>query len=225
MNTLPNEVEIATNSLTVVDRALSLPTIQTPEDYILAGNLTLAINDFRKEIVAHFKKKKADVDVVKKSILDEERVALAPLDNALSHVEPLIASYLREERRKKAEAEAKAQEEARKRAEEELLARAKKAEDAGNQEAARAILEEPVVLKAVGRVAPIPSVRGIATVEVWKFRVTDFPALVKAVASGDAPMECLTADTVFLTKEAKACKGASPYPGVQFYSEDSVRKG
>lgn len=219
-----NEPELTNKSLTVAERALALPAIQTPEDYSLAGNLTLAINDARKEVQAFFKPQKQNLDQAKKVILDKEKEMLAPLDNALGHVEPLIASYLREQRRIKAEAEAKAQEEARKRAEEELLARAKKAEDAGNQEAARAIIEEPVVLKAVERVAEIPKVRGITTMEVWKARVTDFPALVKAVASGSAPMECLIPSDIFLGREAKATKGVSPYPGVQFYSEDSIRK-
>jgi hypothetical protein len=220
-----NGAELETKALTVVERALAFPEIKTPQDFDMAGNLTLALNDARKEVVAFFKPQKYNLDQAKKTILDKEKEMLAPLEKALSFLEPKVAQYLREQRRIREEAQEKAREDARKKAEEELLARATKAESEGHAEVAQAILEEPVVVKSVERVAEVPKVRGIATMEVWKARVTSLPLLIKAVCEDKAPIGCLTADMVFLGKEAKATKGASPWPGVEFFSEDSVRKG
>ncbi len=211
-------------ALTVIEQAKTLPDIWTAQDFDKAGHFALLINDQIKGILSYFKPQKQNLDQAKDVILAEEKRLLKPLKEMLAYLHPRISCYLREERRKKAEAEEKARADARKQAEEELLARAKKAEDAGNQEAARAIIEEPVVLKAVKRVAEIPKVSGISTIEVWGARITDFPSLVKAVASGQAPMNCLLPNDIFLRAEAKATKGASPIPGVKFFSTDSIRK-
>ena len=220
-----SEVLDQEKALTVVDEAMTLPAIITPEDFAKAGHLTLLLNDEIKRIKTYFKKQKVNIDAAKKVILDQEREALGPWETAVSRLDPMTATYLREQERLKEEAEERNRAEARRKAEEEILARATKAEAEGQKEVAQAILEEPVVAKRVERVAPIPKVVGIAVITNWKCRVTSLPLLIKAVCEDKAPIGCLTADMVFLTKEAKATKGASPWPGVDFYSEDSVRKG
>jgi hypothetical protein len=220
-----NGQELQTKSLTVVDEAMGLPAIITQEDFAKAGHLTHLINDEIKRIETYFKKQKVNLDQAKKVVMDQEKEALGPWKTAASHLDPLVASYLREQERLKEEAEERNRAEARKKAEEEILARATKAEAEGQKEVARAILEEPVVAKRVERVAPIPKVAGIAVITNWKCRVVSLPLLIKAVCEDKAPIGCLMADMVFLGKEAKQTKGESPWPGVEFYSEDSVRKG
>lgn len=83
---------------------------------------------------------------------------------------------------------------------------------------------------AAAVVAPIaqreaPRVAGIATRENWSAVVTDFKALVQAVAAGTVPLMALEPNTKFLNNQAKAMKRELSYPGVSAARETVMAAG
>ena len=62
---------------------------------------------------------------------------------------------------------------------------------------------------------PAPVVRR----EVWKCKVVDLMALVKAVAEGRAPLECVEANTVYLNKQTVRLKSEFRCSGIEVWSE------
>lgn len=133
-------------------------------------------------------------------------------------------------------AELKALEETRKLEEARLLEEARKAEAEGNKAKAEAILEvgvkqveelkaeekavaqEPVVGTTVILQKEVPKVQGLSFREVWDAEVVCFSDLVVAVASGNASLSFLKADTIALRQQAQSLKGTMNIPGVKAVS-------
>lgn len=67
----------------------------------------------------------------------------------------------------------------------------------------------------------VPNVSGFSKRTNWSAQVTDFPALVKAVAEGKAPMECLLPNDTVLNSLARAAKSSLDLPGVKSTSTQS----
>lgn len=127
--------------------------------------------------------------------------------------------------REQAEAARKAQEEAQAAAaagDQEAAAAAMAAAQAAEQQAAVAAMTAQVVTVAPAVEAPA-KVSGISGRVTYSAEVTDLMELVKAVAAGAAPIECLQADTKFLGAQARAFKKAGQlYPGVMAVAERSI---
>lgn len=104
-------------------------------------------------------------------------------------------------------AQRKAEEDAR-------LAEAAAAEQAGDHAQADAIIEAPMFVAPVIAQAP-PKTAGIATRTTWSARVTDFAALVRAVAEGKAPLTALKADQTVLNGLARSMREHLRIPGIQ----------
>ncbi|QRE00645.1 hypothetical protein [Pseudomonas phage Itty13] len=121
-----------------------------------------------------------------------------------------------EQRRINAEAEAE-----RQRQEEERQERIAEAEAAGDHEAAAAISEELTFAPVVPQ-AEQTKLSGISTRSVWKGRVTDKMALIKAVAEGRADMALLEVNQQVLDGLAKALKGSLSIPGCEPFEDKSV---
>lgn len=127
--------------------------------------------------------------------------------------------------REQAEAARRAQEEAEAAAaagDEQAAAEAMAAAQAAQEQAAVAALTAQVVTIAPAVEAPA-KVTGISGRVTYSAEVTDLLALVQAVAAGQAPIECLQADTKFLGAQARAFKKAGQlFPGVMAVAERSI---
>lgn len=109
-----------------------------------------------------------------------------------------------------AEAAAVAQEEARRQAE---AAQAAQAE-------AQAAAQTAEVVSFTPTVAAPAKVSGISGRVNYTAQVDDLMTLVKAVAEGKAPIQCVMADEKFIGAQARAFKKAGPlYPGVTAVAE------
>lgn len=101
------------------------------------------------------------------------------------------------------------------------LERAARAEAKGDTERAAEILETvPTVAFPTALLEPVtPKVKGIAKQEYFWAEVTDLPALLTAVASGEIPQEAVTPNIPYLNKTAQALKHSLKWPGVTVRSE------
>jgi hypothetical protein len=112
-----------------------------------------------------------------------------------------------------AEAAARAQAEARQQAE---AAQAAAAEAQATAQTAE-VISMPIAATAVSKVS------GVSGRVNYAAQVDDFMALVRAVAEGKAPAECLCANEKFLGAQARAFKKAGPlFPGVTAVAERSL---
>ena len=68
----------------------------------------------------------------------------------------------------------------------------------------------------------ITKIDGISYRDNWKSKVTDFPKLVMAVATGHVPLTVLKVEETALNQLAKSTKGTVNYPGVLFYNDKIV---
>lgn len=101
------------------------------------------------------------------------------------------------------------------------LERAARAEAKGDTERAAEILETvPQVVIPVAPAEPVVTrVKGIAKQEYFWAVVSDLPALLTAVASGEVPQEAVTPNMPYLNKTAQALKHNLKWPGVTVKSE------
>jgi hypothetical protein len=227
--------------LAVISRAQQLAesmqkiVVNSPESYVVAGETLRAVKSLRNEldqvcrpeIDTRFKAHKEAVKQFKEGDGPLEQVenflkrALLAWDQEQERIRRAEQARLQREAQEKAEAEA------RRLAEEQKLQEAIAAEESGDKQAAKDILEAPVVTPAVW-VPPVvlpaatPKVEGLSKRQVWKCEVNDLMALVKAVAAGQIPLAAIEANTVFLGQQARSLKGEMKYPGVRVWPEDSL---
>ena len=129
------------------------------------------------------------------------------------------------------EARAAAQAEARRLAEEARAAEVARLRAEGETRRANAAAKAAVFVAPVPVVPVAPAVvpyvapaqaAGVTFREKWTATVLDFPALVRAVADGKAPLTLLDANQSALNKHAVAHQNFSPIPGVAFSCEKVV---
>lgn len=98
---------------------------------------------------------------------------------------------------------------------------AAQAERSSCQAAAAAQTAEVITIAPL---APAPQrLTGIATRLIYSAEVVDLPALVRAVAEGQAPLQCLQADRKFLGAQARALQQEGLiFPGVQARAEHQI---
>lgn len=192
-------------------------SIDTPQSYEDAADELAKIKAVAKRIDEQRKAITKPLDDEKKRVMDHVR----PFTDALARVEASLKNGLiafdQEQERKRKLAEAEAAEKARKEAEK-LERQAEKAEAAGRTEKADALREQAttaVFAAPAPAVTETPKVSGLSTRKTYGVEVTDLMALVKAVASGAAPLKLLQADTKVLGQMATALKEDFSYPGVK----------
>jgi len=144
----------------------------------------------------------------------------------------------RKQREAEAEEQRKADEEnerRRKEEEDKRIAAAQKLESEGKGAEAEKVLETPVEIEEVApepvaaievpEIAPVaapPVAAGVSKRVTWRAEVTDLMTLVKAVASGDAPLECVMAQQVILNQKAEVFKENLTIPGVRAVSDSKM---
>lgn len=219
-----NVQELESQALSVPERA-KLMTITTAAEYIAAGELLKTVKGLRGEIDSTFDPIISKAHDAHKEALAQKRKVDAPLIEAEGILKPRIATYLREEERKRQEEEMRLQKEARDREEAEQLAKADILHEIGEVEAANQVLKEEIYVPPIVLPSAAPKVAGISMRETWSAQVVDLMTLVKAVAAGTAPIQCLSADTVFLGQQARSMKGALNYPGVKAVMNSNISAG
>ncbi|PUE21834.1 hypothetical protein B9Z43_01230 [Limnohabitans sp. MMS-10A-192] len=224
--------------------------IDSPTMFELASDDLKRVKALQKEVEEKRTSITGPLNQAVKAVNDLFRAPKEYLDKAEATLKRSMVAYTSEQERLAAAARAQAEAEAR--AERERLAQqereaqeaarraeaeAQAAAAAGDQAAAAKAIQEAQAAQAqaemaamtanVMTVAPVveapAKVAGISGRMTYSAEVVDLLALVKAVAAGAAPIECLQADTKFLGAQARAFKKAGElFPGVMAKEERSI---
>jgi hypothetical protein len=194
--------------------ASKIKQVTTPEELESANNAGRVLQASTKEVADFYTPLKRQVDAFKAPLLLHEKEFAGPVDAEKRRLGGLITGYNQEVQRKQQEAERLAREEAEAAARKEQLERAAELDEAGDSEAAYAVLEEPIMAAPVviQQEAPVRMV-GQVSKTTYRCIVTDVKALLKAVAEGKAPMQCFTLDQGWLDKKAALDKDGFSLPG------------
>ena len=106
-----------------------------------------------------------------------------------------------------------------------LRERAEQAEaiaDGDDEETIAEIAATPVIIAPETVEVPMPTGTGSTVRKTWKGEVTDFTALVKAVADGTAPLSFLQPNQSELDAHARMTKAESTIPGYRAYEKASM---
>lgn len=217
--------ELASRAQALTALATERAQIATRDDAQRAADFLRDVRVGIKGLKAKWKEIKTPVDTALKSLREQEKADLAPLERADAIVAaPLLAWTTAEEqatRQRNAERLRQAEEQAR-------------AEQARRAEATRAAAESAPtaterreltrMARQIEREAPLPAavaaeaapeLAGVSTVEKWTAEVTDFAALVAAVADGRVPLDALKWDQRWLNTQANQFGRDLRYPGVR----------
>jgi len=200
----------AAQSLTVVD--------QTTYDY--AGALLRSIATRRKAVVDLFATPKKAAHDAHLAICDAESKLVGPLDECRRLVEGKALTWHREEESRRAAEAARIAAAERKAEEDRLLALAQQAEADGHDDAAEAIVSEPVLTAPV--IAEPVRTDGVAMRKTWTAEVVDVRAFIAAVAARPELTMLVKVDQSALNAMARAQKQMLTIPGVHVYARDSM---
>jgi hypothetical protein len=196
------------------------PSIKSAEDYTKAAELWKAGKEILKAVDAGYDSLIKSAHKLWKDALAKKASYYDPVESGCKYIKTQIMEpWDREQERIRKEAERKLAEAQRKQEEEARLNAAIDAEASGSKAVADAILDmpteqAPVVLpKATPKVAGGPVFR-----TVWGFEVTDFDALVRAVAEKKVSPNVLQVNETILRKMAEALKDTLNIPGVRAFS-------
>lgn len=240
---------LTSRARTALDGAAAY-VIDSTTMFELAGDDLKQIKTLQKEVEDKRTSITGPLNQAVKAVNDLFRPPKEYLDKAEATIKRAMVTWTTEQERLAAEARAKAEAEAR--AERERLAAlereqaeaARKAEaeaqaaaEAGDEQAAaeamavaQAAQEQAAAAALTAQIVTVvpvveapAKVAGISGRVTYSAEVTDLLALVKAVAAGQAPLECLQADVRFLGAQARAFKKSGQlYPGVTIIAERSI---
>jgi hypothetical protein len=206
----------------VVLGAAKIEKVETVEDLELANGAGRVLQAAGKQVEEFFKPIKVQIDLLKDPVLEAERVLKNSIDFEKKRLGALITAYRQKEELARLKSEAEAREAAAAAERESILQRAVEAEAAGDIDTAVAILEEPVIPMVVAqRPSPVKMAGQVGKVS-YSATVTDFRALVRAVAEGKAPVQCLKADEQWINAKARLDKDSFLVPGVKLNKESST---
>lgn len=197
----------------IIQEAKKVTAINSAEEAENATNLGRVLQAGTKESGIFFTPIKRQIDAFKQPVLEHQNEFEKALDTEKRRLGALLTAWTDRCERERIEAERKAREEAERQAREEQLARAIELDATGDHESAEQLLEEPVFAPAIVQAVAPPKIQGKVSKATYKCLVTDFKELVKAVADGRAPIQCLSANTEFLNQQARSFKEAFSIPG------------
>ena len=203
-------LKTATDNL--VKQAEAITVVDSVESAKMATDAGRVLQAQSAEVERFFKPVKSQIDALKKPVLESEKSMAQAIDESKKRLGGLIQQYTAEQERIRREEERKAREEAMRAAQEEQLARAVELESEGRSGDAEQILQEQVYVP-VAIQTEAPKMAGTVGRTIYKCRVDNFKALVKAVADGLAPIQCLVADESYLNKRANLDKDGFSMPG------------
>lgn len=214
------ELELKINPL--AERAKAF-LILTAEHFQAAGELVKAMKAMRAEIDATFDPIIKAAHLAHKEAIEQKRIKETPLVEAEKILGPRMEQWDREQERLRLEEERRLQQKAKDEEERRQLENASILHELGEVDEANRLLDEPVEVPTVRLERRPMKVGGIGFATRWSAEVVDLMALVKAVAAGRAPIQCLQADMVFLNRQAVAMRDALQYPGVRAKSNRGLQ--
>lgn len=194
--------------------------VKDQESLNLANKALVRIGQIRKGILAYFADPKKKAKATHQAIVDKEKEALKPVNEAEKNLEPKIRAYVIEQRQIREEAERKAreEEERKKKEAEEAIEEAAKLENEGKTEEALDKLEEAERLEEspppVG-IPKAPVMSGIHTRTYWKWRVIELSKV---------PLQYFTLDSKGIDAVVQQFKGMTAIPGIEVYEETGVAR-
>jgi len=203
----PRELEQAA---AVCRQVMGLKVVDA-DSYAVAVELGKTIKAEIKGRLEFFRPIKQSMDAAKQTVLDAEKGAIAPLNQALVHLDSQATAWRREEERKLAERRKVAEDEAKKRIEETRAAEAAAARAKGQEKLALALETAPVDTPKDLVPSTIPAVSGLKKRTNWKFRVVD---------AAQIPREYLTPDLVKIGEHVREQKENAKIAGVEVYADD-----
>lgn len=206
----------------IVVASKKLTVIETAEQAEEATQYGRTFQNGLKEMEVFFKGIKSQIDDIKKPVLQAEKDDTGPLNQEKARLGGLLTAYQAAQRRIREEEERQARIAAEKQAEEEALQRAIELAAAGEDEAAEAVLEEPIIAAPVVIPASAPKPVGSVARLNYRAEVTDLMKLVKAVAAGTVPLMAIVANEQFLNNQARTFKEGLSYPGVEVKKSEST---
>lgn len=216
-----------------MNEALDIQVIETTEEakgivvkdtdtYLFAAEKLKAAKALASEIKEFFKPLKEKAKAAHHALCESEKEKLAPLDVTISDIGGKMRAYEAEQARAAKEEERRLSELAKKQEEEARLLEAIEAEESGDADTAKRIMEEKLPAPVVRVQAEVPKVQGLSYRTSYHAEVTDLRALVKAVAAGEVPILAVMASQQFLDSQARSLKESFAYPGVSCKSERSI---
>lgn len=220
-----NEQEIETSINPVIAHAKELKVIDN-ESYLIAADILKEIVSARGKVAQAFDDLIKDAYSHHRKLIARKNHYDAPLLSAEVKLKAARIAFIQEQERKRREEELRLQEITRKQEEERRLDEAVALENAGMQEEAQRVIDEPQHQIAIVLPPPVPRVEGISHRDNWSAEVTDVMALIKAVAAGEAPILAITPNMKFLNEQARSYKNLLKIPGVKAVSTpiESVKR-
>lgn len=236
---VPVEAQAAANNLVgdVVDRAL-LVTVTDAPSLSRATDLLLGIRDLQTAVIEKLKPWTTAAHNAHKALTTFRDGFTSRLTLADRHLVGQVNAYKRrEEDRLRAEQEERDRlaAAARAKVEEKVLEVAVEAEKAGDTAGAQALVEQVTAprLPVLGPTAAAITTPGLSTVTRYRAQLIEkngdtresLLALIRAVASGEAPVEFLVLDQTTANALARKRKKVGAwYPGLEVASEDGLQR-
>lgn len=204
---MSSTIEIEQRALALPEQAKTLE-ITSAQDFERAGEVLLAIKDLRREIDAVFDPVVSQAWKAHKEAVCAKKKVEAPLAEAEEILKPRISAWMAQEAANRRETEKSL-------ADDIALNLAALAAKNGDAQKAEAILngQGPAIAPVI--LPPAAKVAGISTRDNWAAEVTDFRALIRAVADGKWPSNLLQPDQTALNNMAKSLRGELNIPGVR----------
>jgi len=208
--------------------------IETDTQLELSGEVLDSLDMTIKKVGEHFDPGCQDADKLHKARTGERAKYLSPLKQAVLDWRSKISVYNRIVQARVEAEQKKLEAEALKKAEDEKINLAAELEKTGQKEQAHAVIEDTTPPIIVTPKLEAPKAQGVSLGQTWNGELVSLPDLVRAIASGSAPISLLKLDkkgktipiAANLKRFAKATSGSMQVPGVRFYPESTVgRKG
>lgn len=197
--------------------AKGIAGITCKEEAEKAVGLMKGLKALRKEIEDSYKPSLDKIRLAEKTLRDEMKSRLAPIDEAEARLKALMLAYDRAEQERIRKEREAALEEARKKAEEERASQVEALKMAGLDDVAEQVAEvKPVVTVETPKQE---KVAGISYRMNYRSEVDDLSALVKAVAEGKAPITFVKPDEAVIGQFARAMKESFDVPGCRLVIE------
>lgn len=217
----PEQEKALTEEITSIEQHAETFIVETEDDYRMACDFGRALKNKSAEVKAFFKPMKDSAYQAHKAVCDRENAMLKPLVNAEKIIKAACTGYLREQERKRKEAE-----EAARRAieaeRERMLKEAAEAEAAGNAAKAEEALQEAIIMDDAKNVsmapAATPKVEGTSVKKDWEIsfiNAAEVPDQFNGVVLKKV-------DEAAILKLIRATKGTIQIPGVKYRETASM---
>lgn len=195
-------------------------TVTDGINYGVAAEFLMELKAAQSKVVKFFGPMKQKAHAAWKEIVASESNVLNPLKAAEDSIKNKLLYYDAEEKRKAVEEQRRLQKIADAKAEAERQRQIKAAENLKTDSLREERLEEAeeVIAPIIHVQHDTPKIRGISSRTVWKARIVNKQAFIKAGGSDQNLLGFITIDETSLNRLAQATKGQLNYPGIEFYS-------